>query len=72
MLLIFESCKVPVTISSVIKSPAMPAVMKHTKHPHKKERKATLVISGLRSGAKALSAPIIIPNDDGLAKPQIA
>lgn len=37
-----------------------------------KARKATFVMDGLRSGASALSAPIIIPIELGFANPQIA
>lgn len=63
---------VPSIISSVIKSPAMLAVINDTKQPETNARKATLVIEGLRSGASALKAPIIIPIELGLAKPHIA
>lgn len=50
----------------------MLAVISETKHPETKARKATLVIDGLRSGASALKAPIIIPIELGLANPQMA
>ena len=60
------------TISSVIKSPAIAAVMNGTKQPQTKDLNATLVKSDRREGANALKAPIIIPNDDGFANPQIA
>lgn len=62
----------PSTISSVIKSPAMLAVINDTKVPEMKARKATLVIEGLRSGARTPKAAITIPIDPGLAKPQMA
>lgn len=50
----------------------MLAVVNDTAHPVMKARNATLVIEGRRSGANALKAPIMIPIDDGLAKPQMA
>lgn len=63
---------VPSTISSVINKPAMLAVMRETKLPETKARNATFAIDGLRSGASALSDPIMIPMELGLAKPQTA
>lgn len=68
----FDFGPLPATISSVIKSPAMLAVISDTEQPAIKALKATFVIDGLFSGASALKAPIIIPSDDGLAKPQMA
>jgi hypothetical protein len=59
-------------ISSVINSPAILAVISDTKQPDTNALKATFVIDGRRSGASALSAPIMIPIELGLAKPQIA
>lgn len=50
----------------------MLAVIKVTKHPDSRARKATLVIDDLRFGARALNPPIIIPIEVGLANPQIA
>lgn len=50
----------------------MLAVINETKQPETKARKATFVIEGRRSGASALKAPIMIPIELGLAKPQIA
>lgn len=62
----------PDIISSVIKRPAMLAVVNETAHPVMKALSATLVIDGRLSGAKALKAPIMMPIDDGLANPQMA
>lgn len=59
-------------MSSVMSNPAMLAVISVTKVAEKKARSATLVIDGLRSGARADSPPTIIPIEDGFAKLQIA
>ena len=50
----------------------MHAVMKQATEPVIKERNDTAVMELRRSGAIALIAPIIIPNELGFAKPQIA
>lgn len=63
---------VPSIISSVINNPAILAVISDTRHPEMKALKATFVMDGRRSGARALSAPIIMPIELGFAKPQIA
>jgi hypothetical protein len=62
----------PLIISSVIRRPAMLAVINDTKQPETKARKATAVMDGLRSGASALKAPIMMPMELGFAKPQMA
>lgn len=49
----------------------MLAVNKQTKVPLINARKATFVIAGRRSAANALNDPTIIPNELGLANPQI-
>lgn len=62
----------PSIIASVIKSPAIQALIKHTIDPARNALKATLVMDFLRSGANALKAPIMIPRELGFAKPQMA
>jgi hypothetical protein len=62
----------PSIISSVMRRPAMLAVMSDTKQPDTKALNATFVIVGRRSGASALRAPIMIPIELGLANPQMA
>lgn len=59
-------------MSSVISNPAMLAVIKVTKVAAKNALTTTLVIEGLRSGAKADKPPTMIPIDEGFAKLQIA
>lgn len=53
-------------------SPAMHAVMKQAKHPEIIARKETRTMSSFRSGAMAVSAPIMIPRAVRLANPQRA
>lgn len=63
---------VPSIIESVIKSPAIQALRKQTIEPARNALRATLVMDFLRSGANALSAPIMIPRELGFANPQMA
>lgn len=53
-------------------SPAMLAVMKQIMLPEMNALTATDVISGRFSGHIALSEPIIMPSELGLANPQMA
>jgi hypothetical protein len=52
--------------------PAILAVMKHTRLPQINPLTATCVITDLFSGHMAPKAAIIMPNELGFAKPQIA
>lgn len=52
--------------------PAMEAVIKVTQLPAIIARKATAVMSCRREGSSELNAPIIMPMEDGLAKPHKA
>lgn len=52
--------------------PAIDAVMNVTQLPATRARRATAVMSGRLEGSIELNAPIIIPSEEGFAKPQIA
>lgn len=70
--IILSALPVPSIMASVINNPAIQALRKHTIDPARKALRATLVMDFLRSGAKALNAPIMIPRELGFAKPQMA